>query len=220
MADFRWTEPAKTDMRKWYVLDGWSASQIAKELSRKYGQAVSRSAVIGKLHREGVSAEVRQARASAPRAVKSAPVREKPVRITRPTVPKAPAPAPIAKTAPVAEPVAAVLARQPSTAPKPPPPPELVVVGQAVVLAGLKACQCKYPVGPEPKIGDMDQQLFCAAPTGDATLVYCPDHAAIAWKPSTAAEKAKRLKNDIGAAHRDMLARNSRRHTSGTRAVF
>lgn len=215
MADFRWSEEAKTDLRKWYVLDGMSASQIAKALAGKYKQPVSRSAVIGKLHRLGVSQEVRESRPSAPKAVSVAPVRETPTRVLRQTAVKlAPAPAAPAKpstTAPI---------NPAPVAPMPEPAPELVVVGQAVVLLDLKSACCKYPVGPTPPAGEMHLQLFCAAETGDSIRPYCDKHERVAWKSASAADRAKRLQNDIKAAHRDMVSRNARRHTTATRAVF
>ena len=224
---FDWNEQQNADLRQWWLLDGLSASQISKKLTDKYKTPVTRNAVIGKATRLGIAGENRigqPAKAAYQAGGRmNARTREaaKPAR-----VPPPPKPRPASQQVSLAP--AAVAAVSSPTAPKnvapvaplPEPAPELVVVGQAVILADLKACCCKYPVGPTPPIGDMDLQLFCAAETGDPIRPYCDKHERIAWKSATAADRAKRLQNDIKAAHRDMVSRNTRRHANATRAVF
>lgn len=229
---FPWTDEQCADLRLWWLQEGLSAMQISKKLTAKYKDDVSRNAVIGKATRLGIAGENRitQPASAAYRAGGRMNAKQraedKPVRASRtvklvPGAPKPVSPTPAASNSKIA------------TDPIPLPPPELVVVGQAVVMSdivrgedgmlverGLRSACCKYPVGPEPAIGEAHLQLFCAAPTGDAAQSYCERHQAIAFKPSSAADKAKRLKGALNAAHRDMLTRNIRRNSSSTRAVF
>lgn len=219
-----WPDDRKDMVRRLWA-DGNSATVISKMVG-----GISRNAVLGFLHRDGKLGT--RPTASAPKAGAS-------VRMSIPRAPKAVAPklaaakpAPRAVVQPFNPPLSANAGKSASD-PIPMPPPELVVVGQAVVMSdivrgddgflverGLRASCCKYPVGPEPAIGEAHLQLFCAAPTGDAAKSYCDRHQAIAFKPSSAADKAKRLKGALNAAHRDMLTRNMRRNSSSTRAVF
>lgn len=213
MADFKWPDEAVVKARKWYLLDEMSCSAIARNLSAEFKVAVSRNAVIGKLNRLGVSRPPSSRKPEKAIAPPPKPAYRAPHAL--------PAPAPLADTgAPPREPIfSKVTGERIGTAPAPLPTPELVVVGQAVVMSALKSACCKYPVGPEPRPGDMHMQLFCAAPTGDAGQVYCPEHQKIAYRPSTAAEKARAAQKNLDAAHHDMLVRNMRRGSGSTRAV-
>lgn len=220
VALFPWTDDQRNDAITWFVTDGLSSAVVARKLTEKYKFKVTRCAVIGKLSRLGINDATRTeaARAAAQGAAIATRVASRAANAGArpPAAPRA------ARSPKAAEPVrdkvidpasGAVI----STAPAPMPAPELVVVGQAVVLADLKPHCCKYPVGPTPAQGDMHLQLFCAAPAGGT---YCETHQALAYKSVTAADKAKRMSNDIKAAHRDMQVRNSRRHSTGTRAIF
>ncbi len=111
-----WTDERVEVLKKLW-LDGLSASQVAKSL----GGGVTRNAVIGKVHRLGLSG----------RASPSQPQRP---------VFKAPRPA---KPAPVA-PVRRVEAASPALAPAPAHVGEQV--GSATVLT-LGAHMCKWPIG-------------------------------------------------------------------------
>lgn len=191
-----WTDERAERLKTLWV-EGKSATEIAKALG-----GVTRLAVIGKASRMGLNQDSRRD-ASTPAVARRT----------------------LAKVTPPAEPARAKIICQASgavvgTEPAPLPPAELAVVGQAVVLAHLKSACCKYPVGVEPPRGSMELQLFCAAPTGDATLSYCDQHQKVAFKVATPADKARRMATDIKAAHRDMQVRNSRRHTTSTRAVI
>ncbi|WP_158915969.1 GcrA family cell cycle regulator [Caulobacter sp. S45] len=142
-----WTEDRVETLKKLW-LDGYSASQIAKQL----GAGLTRNAVIGKVHRLGLSG----------RAAPSQP--QRPVfKATRPARP-APAPAPVARRA---EPVAQ-------------PEPKVVYVteeaGSATVLT-LGAHMCKWPIG-DPST---DGFSFCGrASGGDGP--YCAQHAQVAYQ--------------------------------------
>lgn len=111
-----WTEERVGALKKLW-LEGQSASQIAKQL----GGGVTRNAVIGKVHRLGLSG----------RAAPSQPARAP--RTPRPRVP-------------IAQPSAPrrIEAVQPRPAQPAPPGPELT--GTATVMT-LGAHMCKWPIG-------------------------------------------------------------------------
>jgi GcrA cell cycle regulator len=148
-----WTdERVETLKRLW--LDGLSASQIAKQLG-----GVTRNAVIGKVHRLGLSG----------RAAPSKPA--------RPAF-KAPRPARPATAAPsaprrISEPVAATTA--------PAVPAQRYVdeaPGSATVLT-LGAHMCKWPIG-DPAL---ETFTFCGRRTGGEGP-YCGEHARVAYQPA------------------------------------
>ncbi|WP_309087637.1 GcrA family cell cycle regulator [Phenylobacterium sp.] len=165
-----WTDE-RVELLKKLWLDGLSASQIAKQLG-----GVTRNAVIGKVHRLGLSG----------RATPSKPQR---------TVFKAPRPARVATAAPsaprrIAEPVAAAPAPSPVRYVDEAP-------GMATVLT-LGAHMCKWPIG-DPAL---DSFTFCGRRT-DETGPYCCEHAQVAYQPaqvkkkSSAAELARSLRRYI-----------------------
>ncbi|NBB16138.1 GcrA cell cycle regulator [Caulobacter sp. SLTY] len=155
-----WTDE-RVDVLKKLWLDGLSASQIAKQLG-----GVTRNAVIGKVHRLGLSG----------RAAPSQPARPvfKAPRPTRP-VPAAPS---IPRR--LAEPVAAA----PSAAPTPPPVPALRVEepGTATVLT-LGAHMCKWPIGDPSS----DEFTFCGRRASESP--YCVEHARVAYQPAQTGKK-------------------------------
>src|SRR5690606_2741661 len=125
-ADMGWTDERVETLKKLW-LDGLSASQIAKQLG-----GVTRNAVIGKVHRLGLSG----------RAAPSKPA--------RPTfkAPRAARPAAAPPSAPrrIAEPVATTASA--SAAPVQPAPVRYIeeAPGSATVLT-LAAHMCKWPIG-------------------------------------------------------------------------
>ena len=145
-----WSEPRVTTLSKLW-LDGLSASQIAKQLG-----GVTRNAVIGKVHRLGLSgrdapsAPGPASRVSAPRP---AWPRRAPVRAT----PRAPQPVRI--------PVAA-----PSAAPEGP--------GLITDMSRLGVHACKWPIG-DPGAEDF---CFCGHKPRDSSP-YCEYHARLAYQP-------------------------------------
>lgn len=145
-----WTDERVTTLKKLW-LDGLSASQIAKQLG-----GVTRNAVIGKVHRLGLSG----------RAAPSQPQRPafKPQRVARPA---APAPQPVRRPAVVGGPVA--------------PSPVIHRVeeaGSATVLT-LGAHMCKWPIGDPSS----DGFSFCGRRTGEDGP-YCSEHARVAYQPA------------------------------------
>ena len=145
-----WTEERVEVLKKLW-LDGFSASQIAKQL----GGGLTRNAVIGKVHRLGLSG----------RAAPSQPQRAafKPTRPVRPT--PAPQPTPVLRRA------------EPAIAPEPPPPAVFACeeTGSATVLT-LGSHMCKWPIG-DPST---DGFSFCGRASGEGP--YCVQHARVAYQ--------------------------------------
>lgn len=152
-----WTDERIEMLRKLWA-DGLSASQIATSLG-----GVTRNAVIGKIHRLGLSGRVKAPqRASRPRAASGA--------------------APAANTAPVkavsaprvmaAGALAVKVVEEPEAAPAPQPAAEVVPITGGVGLMDLKVSSCRWPLG-DPSDDDF---RYCGArcSAGDT---YCRAHA-------------------------------------------
>jgi GcrA cell cycle regulator len=151
-----WTDE-RVELLKKLWQDGLSASQIAKQLG-----GVTRNAVIGKVHRLGLSG----------RATPSKPAR---------TVFKAPRPA-----RPVAAPSAPRRMAETATALTPQPSPVRYVdeaPGTATVLT-LAAHMCKWPIG-DPSL---DNFTFCGRRACDGP--YCQEHNQVAYQPVQGKKKA------------------------------
>jgi GcrA cell cycle regulator len=176
-----WTDERVETLKKLWQ-DGHSASQIAKQLG-----GVTRNAVIGKVHRLGLSG----------RAAPSTPARPmyKPApRPTRTMTPSSHAPSHSAPshTPPVRrEPVVA------RPAVSTPIVPYVEEPGTATVLT-LGSKMCKWPIGDPAS----DSFSFCGRRADDGTP-YCVEHARVAYQPS---QKTK--KRDTGAD----LSRSLRRY--------
>ncbi len=153
-----WTDE-RVELLKKLWQDGLSASQIAKQLG-----GVTRNAVIGKVHRLGLSG----------RATPSKPAR---------TTFKAPRPArPVAApSAPrrIAEPLSALSPQQPPT------PVRYVdeAPGTATVLT-LGAHMCKWPIG-DPSL---DTFTFCGRRSGEGP--YCHEHSQVAYQPAQSKKRS------------------------------
>jgi GcrA cell cycle regulator len=167
-----WTDE-RVELLKKLWQDGLSASQIAKQLG-----GVTRNAVIGKVHRLGLSG----------RATPSKPAR---------TTFKAPRPARPAAAAPSAPRRLAELVANPHGQTHTPPVRYVdETPGTATVLT-LGAHMCKWPIG-DPS---MDNFTFCGRRAGDGP--YCEEHSQVAYQPaqakkrSGAAELARSLRRYI-----------------------
>ncbi len=167
-----WTDERVETLKKLW-LDGLSASQIAKHLG-----GVTRNAVIGKVHRLGLSG----------RAAPSQPAG---------TVFKAPRPArapatviPVARrAAPAPEPVVVQAAAPPEPAPVPEVQPQTQAItlperGSATVLT-LGARMCKWPIGDPSS----DEFTFCGRRSSEDGP-YCAEHARVAYQPHQTKKKA------------------------------
>ena len=163
-----WTDE-RVELLKKLWQDGLSASQIAKQLG-----GVTRNAVIGKVHRLGLSG----------RAAPSKPAR---------TVFKAPRPARPVSAAPSPPRRIADPASLPQSSPVRYVEEE---PGLATVLT-LGAHMCKWPIG-DPSL---DSFTFCGRRTGEGP--YCHEHSEVAYQPaqtkkrSGASELARSLRRYI-----------------------
>ena len=190
-------------------LEGRSASQIASEL----GGGVSRNAVIGKVHRLGLSGRVvPPADASAPRirevvppepvaeaispAAWDAPVEPAPVQAAAQAVPDAPvaarAPDAPAAAAHRVDDIASILeAAEPITVDVPAlraAKDVVIPISARVTILELSGSMCRWPIG-DPTSAEF---RFCGC-RAVGTLPYCPDHARIAFQPVADRRRTERL---------------------------
>jgi GcrA cell cycle regulator len=157
-----WTEDRVGALKKLW-LEGQSASQIAKQLG-----GVTRNAVIGKVHRLGLSG--RAAPSQPARPAFKAP---RPARPAATTMPSAPRRVIAAEPAPLP-----AVAQQPSV-----PAFRAEEPGSATVLT-LGAHMCKWPIG-DPST---DGFTFCGRRSSEGP--YCGEHARIAYQPQQTKKKA------------------------------
>ena len=169
-----WTEDRVAILKKLW-LEGHSASQIANELG-----GVTRNAVIGKVHRLGLSG-----RATPSRPVKRPPKLARPKPSPAAKTAQPPSRAPSSKTAAVA---ATITPEGPKLAPK---PPKILEHGKPAGVLDLKEGMCRWPVG-DPASPDF---CFCGHETEEGS-VYCKEHAAAAFQPAS----NRRSKNDADRA--------------------
>lgn len=156
-----WTDERVETLKKLWQ-EGHSASQIAKTLG-----GVTRNAVIGKVHRLGLSG----------RAAPSQPARPvyKPAKPPRPAVSAAPAPQPVARRVSV-EPAPRAVAQVPSL-------PVIEGPGTATVLT-LGAKMCKWPIGDPSS----DEFTFCGRRAAEG-IPYCVEHSRVAYQPQQKKKK-------------------------------
>ncbi|MCW0181620.1 MAG: GcrA family cell cycle regulator [Zavarzinia sp.] len=190
-----WTDERIATLRDLWE-QGLSASQIATKLGN-----ITRNAVIGKVHRLGLSGRpspVRSERPASAVVAAEAPVVatvvHKPVaEAPRPAAPVAPRPVRIVSGAPSSSDSAVAAApSQPRIQPARPAPataarasePEPMV---RATLLSINDRMCKWPVGDPGDAGFH----FCGrrAQTG---MPYCQDHARIAYQAATPKSREKR----------------------------
>lgn len=166
-----WTDERIEELRKLWA-DGLSASQIASTLG-----GVSRNAVIGKIHRLGLSGRVKAQGRSAPRRTPMAP-REHKQTPTPPAPPTAAQPRVMA----VGTAVVKVVEREayvPAPVPEPAPAPmlaEVVPLRGGATLMDLKSSSCRWPMG-DPSDPNF---RYCGA-RSNVNETYCAAHAEIAF---------------------------------------
>jgi len=196
-----WTDERVETLKKMWG-EGQSASQIAKELG-----GVTRNAVIGKVHRLGLSNRT----AGAPAAAKPEPK-------AKPSAPKAEAKPKPAKAAPEPEAAASPAPEAEETAPAPkpnlparkqiipagqplPPQPsaneispealakvsEVEKKAKKIGLMELTERTCKWPVG-DPATDDF---WFCGLPVQQGKP-YCEAHVGVAFQPMSARRDRRR----------------------------
>lgn len=170
-----WTEERVETLKKLWG-DGLSASQIAKHLG-----GVTRNAVIGKVHRLGLSGRAAPSRPARHPAAKPAP---------RPRAQPA-APVSTVKARPAAAP-------QPAARPAPAPvEAKRLASGEYATVLTLKDSMCKWPIG-DPADTTF---RFCGRRSGPGDA-YCEAHAQLAYQPQA---KRKRKPADDARAVLDGL---------------
>lgn len=153
--------------------EGLSASQIAALL----GGGVTRNAVIGKVHRLGLSGRAKSGQPAAPRPPKPrAPSAPSPVSVQRPRV--------IAAQVEARATIAAFVAPVPT--PFPTPAEIDIPVSERVSILDLRETMCRWPLGDPQKPGFG----FCGGRTTTG-LPYCAVHCRVAYQP---ANERKRLR--------------------------
>lgn len=190
-----WTDERVEKLKSMWS-EGQSASQIAKELG-----GVTRNAVIGKVHRLGLSNRT-AAKPAAPAAEAK---------------PAKPAAAPAAEAK--AEPAQPKVEAQPKPAPsptarrEPPPPTPAMLEDQQRTQEALAAIEkkarrldlleltertCKWPIG-DPATDDF---YFCGLPCQPGKP-YCDSHVAVAFQPMSSRRDRDRSRNrSVGAGFR------------------
>jgi GcrA cell cycle regulator len=190
-----WTDERVETLKKMWT-EGQSASQIAKELG-----GVTRNAVIGKVHRLGLSNRSDDTEESAPK-VEAAP---KPVapKVELPKVeavkPEPVEPQPI-KVEPVVAPIPLRKAIIPAGQPLPPQPSANEISPEALAsvrevekramrlsLMDLTERTCKWPIG-DPATPEF---WFCGLPS-QAGKPYCEAHVGVAFQPMSARRDRRR----------------------------
>ena len=152
-----WTEDRVAVLTKLWA-EGLSASQIAKELG-----GVTRNAVIGKVHRLGLSGRAKPSRPKKVASVRSASPRKRANTASKPRQAKA-----LAKPARPA-------------APPPPPPIEAKPLpnGEYATIMTIRDHMCKWPIG-DPIADDF---RFCGRKIKE-NEPYCEAHCSVAYQPS------------------------------------
>jgi GcrA cell cycle regulator len=176
-----WTDERVETLKKLWS-DGLSASQIAKQLG-----GVTRNAVIGKVHRLGLSG---RAAPSRPTRRASAP---KPAAKPRQAAQAPSAPA-RARTAPAPQPA------RPAAADPAPVEAERLPSGEFATVLTLREGMCKWPIG-DPS----DHTFrFCGRKSGPGSA-YCQAHAQLAYQPQ--AKRKRKPADDAGAVLDAITAR-------------
>ncbi len=206
-----WTDERVETLRKMWT-DGQSASQIAKELG-----GVTRNAVIGKVHRLGLSNRTGGAPAAVPGAAPAAPRSEAPREARAPAADPLDAPEEEAEATPEPQETAAAepevetdengipisAARRaiiPAGQPLPPQPSaneispealakvsEIEKTARKLTLMELTEKTCKWPVG-DPATEDF---WFCGLPVQQGKP-YCEAHVGVAFQPMSARRDRRR----------------------------
>lgn len=156
-------------------LEGRSASQIATEL----GEGVSRNAVIGKVHRLGLSGRATPPAVAeaAPAPIVSAPPREAiPEARTTPEIEILFEPEPEATPVPIAFDLAPLRSVKDMVIP----------LSDRVTMLELGASMCRWPIG-DPTNAEF---RFCGC---RAVGTYCPEHARVAFQPVADRRRADRM---------------------------
>ncbi|KQP50266.1 GcrA cell cycle regulator [Methylobacterium sp. Leaf399] len=165
-----WTDERVALLRRLWE-EGLSASQIATQLT-----GVTRNAVIGKVHRLGLSGRVKSADTAIAGRKKATREAEVEIIVEEATLP--PPVEPIVVEAVVAAATLDVAL---------PADPVTLAVSRRVTIMDLREAMCRWPMG-DPTSTDF---YYCGdrAITG---LPYCTHHAEIAYQPATERKRDRR----------------------------
>lgn len=160
-----WTDERVELLRKLW-LEGLSASRIAAELAG----GVTRNAVIGKVHRLGLSGRIKAPTAASARMRPG----QKPQEGARSSVPQR------AVTMPMRGNTALALQPQTMAAPQMRGSGDVVPMAANVTIMDLRESMCRWPVG-DPSSAEF---RYCGgkAPIGEGP--YCAYHSRMAYQPS------------------------------------
>ncbi len=162
-----WTDERVELLKKLWA-DGLSASQIAAELG-----GITRNAVIGKVHRLGLSGRAKSPSSAAPRPRKARPPAQM-LRVTRPAVRGNTALAPTYEyETEVAEPQFNE---------------NVIPMGQRRTILELNESTCRWPIG-DPSTTEF---FFCGGATTTGGVPYCAYHSRVAYQPVTDRRRDKR----------------------------
>jgi GcrA cell cycle regulator len=150
-----WTDERVETLKKLWM-DGHSATQIAAELGE-----ITRNAVIGKVHRLGLSGRAKSPPSAVPRPRKQRSASHM-LRVARLCV---------RGTSALAK------AYELDDEPQPALLDDVIPVGQRRNLIELGKHTCRWPIG-DPDSADF---FFCGGPT-TTSLPYCPHHARVAYQ--------------------------------------
>jgi GcrA cell cycle regulator len=162
-----WTDERVETLKKLWT-DGLSASQIAAELG-----GITRNAVIGKVHRLGLSGRAKSPSAAAPRPRKPRPHTHM-MRVARPAV--------RGNTA-LAQAFEIELEAEPELV------DNVIPLGQRRTLLELSEETCRWPIG-DPGNPDF---FFCGGPTLTG-LPYCAHHCRVAYQPANVRRDRRALR--------------------------
>jgi GcrA cell cycle regulator len=158
----------RVELLKKLWTDGLSASQIAAELG-----GITRNAVIGKVHRLGLSGRAKTPSSSVPRPRKPR-AQGHMVRVSRPTMRGNTALAPLH-------------GYELDLEPEPELIENIIPIGQRCTLLELNEDKCRWPIG-DPGSTEF---FFCGGKPIDS-LPYCSYHSRLAYQP-VAARREKRV---------------------------
>ena len=151
-----WTDERVEILKKRWA-EGLSASQIAAELG-----GITRNAVIGKVHRLGLSGRAKSPSSAAPRPRKPR-AHSQMLRVSRPTVRGN---------------TALAHAYDLEVEPEPELLDNVIPIGQRRTLLELTEETCRWPIG-DPGHADF---FFCGGPS-ITSLPYCAYHSRVAYQP-------------------------------------
>jgi GcrA cell cycle regulator len=165
-----WTDE-RVELLKKLWSDGLSASQIAAELGN-----VTRNAVIGKVHRLGLSGRAKD------KAATTAQRPRKPARVPSAPAPIAPAHCGNVLVSPLPQPL---VEAEPEVAVA----EEVAIpMSERVTIMDLRESMCRWPMGDPTK----PEFRFCGA-RSITGLPYCNHHARIAYQPVADRKRERKL---------------------------